>query len=92
MPNWINFIAEYEDGTTERFRIDRSTLSQGDHVARTIARERQEAGQLKPGKILKVYRERRYGWIKTSLGWLNVRKVPVGFNFNRRDEDASKDN
>ena len=47
----IAFLAEYDDGSTSTFVIDRWTLERGDHVASIIARKRQEAAQLKPGKI-----------------------------------------
>jgi hypothetical protein len=48
----IAFLAEYDDGSTSTFVIDRWTLERGDHVASIIARKRQEAAQLKPGKII----------------------------------------
>jgi hypothetical protein len=69
----IAFLAEYDDGSTSTFVIDRWTLERGDHVASIIARKRQEAAQLKPGKIVLVYRQKPLGWIRTSLGWLNRR-------------------
>jgi hypothetical protein len=42
--NRVAFVAEYEDGRTVEFSIDRWTLSLGDYAARIIARERQEKG------------------------------------------------
>jgi hypothetical protein len=69
----IAFLAEYDDGSTSTFVIDRWTLEHGDHVASIIARKRQEAAQLKPGKIVLVYRQKPLGWIRTSLRWLNRR-------------------
>ena len=54
--NYIKFLAEYEDGKTEYFFIDRFTLQRGDHVATHIARERQGKRQLSEGKIISVRR------------------------------------
>ncbi len=51
------FIAEYEDGSKEHFDIDKTTLLSGDHIAVIIALEQQKAGQLKPGKIVRVRRD-----------------------------------
>ncbi len=79
--DWITFLAEYDDGTQEPFQIDQVTLRSGDHVAPTIAREKQQEGLLKPGTICKVYRENPLGWILTDLGWLNIRRAPPGFKF-----------
>jgi len=83
----IAFLAEYDDGSKSTFVIDRWTLERGDHVASIIARERQEAAQLKPGKIVLVYRQKPLGWIRTSLGWLNKRAKPRDFDFfgSKRD-------
>ena len=58
----IVFIAEYEDGSKERFDIDRFTLGRGDHVARVVAGELQrepiwKERRLKPGNIVRVYRD-----------------------------------
>jgi hypothetical protein len=74
--NWVTFVAEYEEGFKVTFRIDQWTLESGDHVCCIVARENQEKGLLKPGKIVLVYREEPLGWIKTSLGWLNKRAAP----------------
>jgi len=54
--NRVIFVAEYEDGRTCEFSIDRWTLSLGDYGARIIARERQEKGDLPPGEIRAVRR------------------------------------
>ncbi len=60
---YVRFIAEYEDGSKDTFIIDCWALETGDHVAPIVARERQEEGRpprgdsLKPGKIVKVYRD-----------------------------------
>ena len=52
----IEFVAVYEDGSEEHFSVDRTTLRNGDHVARIVAGERQRAGSLKSGKIVRVRR------------------------------------
>ena len=52
----VTFYVTYEDGTQDFFTVDAFTLRGGDLVARQIARERQEGGALKPGKIVKVER------------------------------------
>jgi hypothetical protein len=54
--NRVAFVAEYEDGRTTEFSIDRWTLSLGEYAARIIARERQENGDLPPGEIRAVRR------------------------------------
>jgi hypothetical protein len=53
--NRVTFVVEYEDGSTAEFS-DRWTLSLGDYAARIIARERQEKGDLPPGKIKEIWR------------------------------------
>jgi hypothetical protein len=54
--NRVIFVAEYEDGRTCEFSIDRLTLSLGEYAARIIARERQEKGDLPSGQIKTVRR------------------------------------
>jgi hypothetical protein len=54
--NRVAFVAEYEDGRTVEFSIDRWTLSLGEYAARIVARERQEKGDLPPGEIRAVRR------------------------------------
>jgi len=54
--NRVAFVAEYEDGRTVEFSIDRWTLSLGEYAARIITRERQEKGDLPPGEIRAVRR------------------------------------
>ena len=56
--NRVMFVIEYEDGRTTEFSIDRWTLSLGDYIARIIARERQEKGDLPQGEIRAVRRNR----------------------------------
>jgi hypothetical protein len=58
--HWITFIAEYEGGSKVPFQIDPWTLERGDHVAHTVAREKQEEGFLKPGEIAMVYNEKEF--------------------------------
>jgi hypothetical protein len=55
----ITFVAEYRDGSFDRFGIDPFTLLSGKRVALVIAREQQEEGTLKPGAIVSVHRDRR---------------------------------
>jgi hypothetical protein len=55
-PNRVMFVAEYEDGRTAEFSLDRFMASLGDHAARIIARERQDKGQLPRGEIKTVRR------------------------------------
>ena len=52
--NRVPFVAEYEDGRTVEFSIDR--LSLGEYAPRIILRERQEKGDLPPGEIRAVRR------------------------------------
>ena len=56
----VSFIAEYEDGSTARFYIDRTTLRDGNHIARIVAGEKQRIGRLKPGNIVSVRRDWRH--------------------------------
>jgi len=37
--NPIAFVAEYDDGSEDYFRVHVSTLERGDHVARLVAGE-----------------------------------------------------
>ena len=53
----VPFIAEYEDGSKEHFDVDIGTLRSGDYIALMIAFEKQRAGQLKPGKIVRTRRD-----------------------------------
>jgi len=54
----VIFVVEYEDGRTTEVSIDRWTLSLGAYAAMLIARERQEKGDLPPGEIRAVRRNR----------------------------------
>lgn len=55
----VQFIAEYDDGSQDYFTIDCWTLQRGDDLAAHVAHERQEDGSLMPGKIVRVYRDRK---------------------------------
>jgi hypothetical protein len=61
--NSIAFIAEYDDGSEDYFRVDRWTLRSGDYIARIVAGEWQRGGRLKPGKIVRVYRDPKIRYI-----------------------------
>ena len=54
MPNrtgaGVTYVAHYAHGSTTQ--IDRWTVKTGDHIARIVARERQDAGQLPGGEIV----------------------------------------
>jgi hypothetical protein len=50
-----NFIAEYEDGSTERFGANHERVSRGGHIATLVALELQDEGRLKPGNIVRTY-------------------------------------
>ena len=54
----VMFAVTYEDGTTSYITISPDKLKDGDHVARTEARERQGNGELKPGNIAAIKRVR----------------------------------
>jgi hypothetical protein len=56
----VSFIAEYDDGSTARFYVDRTTLRDGNHIARIVAGEKQRIGRLKPGIIVGVRRDWRH--------------------------------
>ena len=53
----IRFAAIYEDGKKAKFSIDTFTLRSGDRIAIVVAGERQRAGQLPSGRIVRVERE-----------------------------------
>jgi hypothetical protein len=57
--DWITFVAEYRDGSFDRFAVDPFTLLRDNYIARNDVRERQEEGSLKLGEIVQVYRDRR---------------------------------
>jgi hypothetical protein len=54
----IMFAVNYHDGRTAYITIKPKQLEQGDHVARTVARERQEKGEIPEGEIASVKRVR----------------------------------
>ena len=55
--SYVEFIVEYNDGRKDSMFIDSFTLSRGDHVAATVARDGQNEGILAAGKIKKVTRK-----------------------------------
>jgi hypothetical protein len=54
----IMFAVNYNDGRTAYITISPRTLQEGDHVARVVARERQEKGEIPEGDIANVRRVR----------------------------------
>ena len=54
----IDFIVEYEDGSTFRMSIDSWKLRSGGRVAGAIAAEKQLNGEIPKGKIAHVKRAR----------------------------------
>ena len=52
----VNFIVTFDDGAVAPLGIDEWSLRSGDHVVRTMAREQQEDGKLRPGAIASVRR------------------------------------
>jgi hypothetical protein len=57
--DWFTFVAQYRDGSCDRFAVDPFTLLKGNYTACDDARARQEEGSLKLGEIVLVYRDRR---------------------------------
>lgn len=55
--NYIRFQVSFDDGRISYFSTPRHDLRTGDHVARIIAREHQERGDLPAGKIVDVRRD-----------------------------------
>ena len=54
----IMFAVNYDDGRTAYITINPKLLEPGDHVARTVARERQDKGEIPEGEIASVKRFR----------------------------------
>ena len=52
----VEFIVEYDDGSTALMAFDRYTLGMGDFVARIVAWERLLDGTVPPGVIKSVRR------------------------------------
>ena len=57
--DWFTFVAQYRDGSFDRFAVDPFTLLRGNYTTCDDARARQEEGSLKLGEIVLVYRDRR---------------------------------
>jgi hypothetical protein len=56
-PDYIRYVAEYEDGRKYEFTVSSGMVQRSDAFARLIARDRQAAGELPPGAIKNVRRE-----------------------------------
>ena len=54
----IMFAVNFEDGRTAYITVSPKVLQAGDHVARTVARERQDKGEIPVGEIASVKRVR----------------------------------
>ncbi len=54
----IMFAVNYEDGRTAYITISPKVLGPGEHVARSVARERQEKGEIPEGEVASVKRVR----------------------------------
>jgi hypothetical protein len=57
--DWLIFVAEYRDGSFQRFAVYQFTMIRDNYTACNDVRERQEEGSLKLGEIMQIYRERR---------------------------------
>ena len=53
---WAHFVVRYQDGRSSRMRIALFVLKAFNHAVLTIARDRQERGELPPGIIASVER------------------------------------
>jgi hypothetical protein len=58
-PEYIKFLARYEDGALDAFAVARATLEQGppegrNSIARIVAHEWQADGFIREGKIVEV--------------------------------------
>ena len=56
-PDYIRFIAVYEDGSEHTFSISSFSVQRTDTFAKLVARDRQAAGELPEGNIKEVRRE-----------------------------------
>ena len=54
----VMFAVNFEDGRTAYITISPKLLGPGDHVARAVARERQDKGEIPEGEIVSVKRVR----------------------------------
>jgi hypothetical protein len=54
--SWVTFVVAYRDGVKQYIEIDSLALERGDDAPSKIARQWQEDGKLRLGKIAKVYR------------------------------------
>ncbi len=56
--NNVMFAVNYEDGRTAYILVPRKDVQSGDHLVTSIARERQEQGEIPEGSIRGVKRVR----------------------------------
>ena len=56
-PDYIRFVAIYEDGSEHGFSVSSFTVQRTDTMALLIARDRQAAGELPEGTIKKIRRK-----------------------------------
>ena len=54
----IMFAINFQDGRTAYITVSPKLLEAGDHVARVVARERQDKGEIPEGEIASVKRVR----------------------------------
>ena len=60
----------YEDGSVDHFAIPECSLEQGPmNIARSVAREWQDDGYLKQGKIVSVRRLTTEEFMSDVMGW-----------------------
>jgi hypothetical protein len=57
--DWLTFVAQYRDGSFQRFLVSPFSILRDNYTAFNDVRERQEKGSLKLGHVVQVYRERR---------------------------------
>ena len=55
-PDWVHFVVRYQDGRSSRMRVAPFVLKAFNNAVLTIARDRQERGELPPGRIASVER------------------------------------
>jgi hypothetical protein len=70
--DWFTFVAQYRDGSFDRFAVDPFTLLRGNHTAFDDARARQEEGSLKLGECLGVPRPPSCGFVRTFHSTLDT--------------------
>lgn len=53
---WVHFVVRYQDGRSTRMRVQRFVLKALNNAVLTIARDRQERGELPSGLIASIER------------------------------------